>query len=162
PASISNGHIVIQGTPPPVSGATISGTVYNDVNANASRDSGEAGISGRTVYIDANNNGALDASERTTITDASGAYSFAGLTAATDASGNFMFNNLAAGNYKVRQILPSDWKQITPTSNFGQTVTLSTGQNATRKNFGDQIVTTTSGASIAGGVFRDLNSSGTW
>ena len=57
----------------------ISGTVYNDLNANGVRDVGEAGLANFTVYDDANNNGVLDAGEKSTVTTASGSYSLKGL-----------------------------------------------------------------------------------
>jgi subtilisin-like proprotein convertase family protein len=41
-------------------GASISGNVWNDANANAAKDAGEANLSGWTVFLDENNNGILD------------------------------------------------------------------------------------------------------
>ena len=38
--------------------ATVSGTVFNDTNANGIQDPGETGASGRTVWVDVNKNGA--------------------------------------------------------------------------------------------------------
>lgn len=40
--------------------ASISGVVFEDVNANGVRDAGEPGIGGATLYHDANNNSTLD------------------------------------------------------------------------------------------------------
>src|SRR2546423_4504105 len=39
--------------------ATVSGVVYNDKNGNGHRDSGEPGMGGVTVFLDANDNGKL-------------------------------------------------------------------------------------------------------
>jgi subtilisin-like proprotein convertase family protein len=39
---------------------TISGSVYNDVNGNGVRDPGEPGLSGRSVFLDQNGDGAPD------------------------------------------------------------------------------------------------------
>src|SRR5437867_2850753 len=57
---------------------TISGSDFSDLNANGLRDAGEPGLSGVTVFLDASNNGAFDAGETATTTDASGNYSFPG------------------------------------------------------------------------------------
>ncbi|HZZ28237.1 MAG TPA: proprotein convertase P-domain-containing protein [Pirellulales bacterium] len=46
--------------------ATISGTVFSDVNSNGTQDNGEAGLAGWTVYDDLNNNGVLDPAVQTT------------------------------------------------------------------------------------------------
>ena len=40
--------------------AEIQGTVVNDANGNGAWDAGEAGLSGRTVFLDDNNDGQLD------------------------------------------------------------------------------------------------------
>ncbi len=134
----------------PVStGGSISGTVYNDANANAKRDSGEAGVAGITIYNDANNNSKLDSGELTTITDANGAYALSGLS---------------AGSYKIREILQSGWSQTTPTNNYGWTITLASNQQLTGKDFGTKQSGVTppppTGGSISGTVFNDLDGDG--
>src|SRR5262245_61293430 len=58
---------------------TAAGVVYHDLNGNGVRDGGEPGVSGRTVFVDANNNFALDTSELTTTTNATGNYTIAGI-----------------------------------------------------------------------------------
>jgi hypothetical protein len=65
----------------------ISGTVYNDANANHVRNVGEGGLAGFKVYLDSNNNGAFDAGERNVTTGVSGTY---------------VFNALPPGFYHVR------------------------------------------------------------
>ncbi len=125
------------GVPPPVTGASISGVVYNDMNANGVKDSTETGIGGRTVYVDLNNNLVMDSTEQRVTTDANGAYTVGGLS---------------AGTYKVREILPSGWKQITPTKNYAQTVTVSTNQAVSGKDFGAW-----QSIAINGMVFNDAN-----
>ncbi|TMK63667.1 MAG: hypothetical protein E6G53_10295 [Actinobacteria bacterium] len=59
--------------------ASVSGTVFHDLNASAARDGGEPGIAGRTVYIDADASGDLSPGDPTTTTDSSGNWSFTGL-----------------------------------------------------------------------------------
>jgi hypothetical protein len=56
-------------------GATISGTVYSDNNANGNLDGGEGGISGVTVYVDVGNVGSYVAGDPMAVTGANGTYS---------------------------------------------------------------------------------------
>ena len=124
---------------------TISGTIFGDLNGNGSRDAGENGIKGVTVYVDANNNGKLDNGEKSTTTDVNGV---------------FGFFNLLAGSYVVRQVLPSGDTQTAPTSGAGHTVSLSAGQAFTDADFADKPGAVTSGGSITGTVFNDINGNG--
>lgn len=57
----------------------IDGTLFHDADADGVRDVGEAGLGGFTVFIDANGNGTADTGEASTVTDASGAFSFTDL-----------------------------------------------------------------------------------
>jgi protocatechuate 3,4-dioxygenase beta subunit len=137
-------------TPPPPTGASIAGEVFNDANSNAVLDPGEAGVANITIYNDADNDHIMDPSEiRTT----------------TDSSGNYKFSGLAAGTYKIRQILQSGWGQTTPANGFGHTVTLTSTQQEVGRNFGTVEGGTTpaeqTGGSIAGRVFNDANGNGT-
>src|SRR5207248_5917671 len=43
----------------------IAGNVFNDVNGNGVKDSGETGLAGRTVFQDTNGNAHLDSSTNT-------------------------------------------------------------------------------------------------
>src|SRR5262249_45303898 len=72
---------------PAVGMQSISGTIYNDVNADTSVSAGEGVFANATVklYLD-NGNGQIDAGDAflaTTTTNASGAYTFAGLGSGT-------------------------------------------------------------------------------
>lgn len=67
--------------------ASVSGTVWNDANADGIRDAGDAGLPSATVYVDANRNGARDGGEPFTTSAADGAYTI---------------DNLLAGNFLVR------------------------------------------------------------
>src|SRR5207248_2259567 len=60
---------------------TISGTVFNDQNSSGVRNIGEGILSGWTIYLDANNNSVFDEGEVYSVSDETGAYSFAGLVA---------------------------------------------------------------------------------
>jgi hypothetical protein len=120
---------------------SIAGSVFNDANGNGKLDTGELGSSGRSVYIDLDNDSKLDANE---------------FRVTTTGSGQYTLPNLGAGTYKVRQVLPSGWSQTSPTSNAAISVTLSSGQKVTGKNF----FARQTNASIAGNVFHDFNRNG--
>jgi uncharacterized delta-60 repeat protein len=77
----------------------IYGDAFQDANANGVFDLTELPAVGRTIYIDANNNGLLDPGEATAITSTSGAWGF---------------KELPFGTYVIRQILPAGWQQTTP------------------------------------------------
>ena len=98
--------------------ATITGTVYNDTNADGTRQSSEAALSAKTVYIDANNNGVKDSSETSVTSNSSGLYTLSGLT---------------AGPYTVRVVVTAG---STLTSTLPAAVTLTSGQTKTEVDFG--------------------------
>jgi uncharacterized protein (DUF2141 family) len=115
----------------------ISGTVFNDANANGVQDTGELGIPGVTVFIDTTNAGVFKTGDPQTVTNSSGFFSFTGLS---------------SGTYIVRQILPTGEKQISPTNGFGNHATLTTGQVDTSANFADENILL---GSISGSVLSD-------
>lgn len=102
--------------------ASISGTLFNDLDNDGVKDANEPGIAGRTVYLDANNNGTYQSTSEMAVT--------------TDANGVYRFESLAAGSYNVRQIVPSGWVQTRPQSGWTHTVTLTTGQQSTNNDLG--------------------------
>jgi protocatechuate 3,4-dioxygenase beta subunit len=78
---------------------SISGLKWDDVNGNGTFDLGESPSIGVTIYLDANNNGRLDDSELSVVTDTNGAYRFA---------------DLLPADYVVRQILGDGFEQTLP------------------------------------------------
>lgn len=98
--------------------SAIRGGVFADTNANGTRDPGERGLDGVTVYLDLNNNGALDAGEPQTATSADQFY-----TPAVDEAGTYAFTHLAAGTYTVRTVVPVALS-ATPADQLVHTVTL--------------------------------------
>lgn len=117
---------------------SISGTLFEDADADGKLDTGEAAIGGFTIYIDANNNGSLDGGETSTITNGKGAYTF---------------SNLDPGTYVIRPVIPTGYRVTTV--NF-YSVTLAARQNVTGRNFG-----MTARGNITGTVFNDANTSRT-
>lgn len=119
---------------------SISGTVFNDVNADGARAAGDAGMEGWTVFLDTNGNSTLDAGETSALTDALGFYSFP---------------SLVAGSYQVAEILQTGWN-ISPGYAVEQTVTV-VAENNTAVNYGNWTPTL---GSISGKVWNDVNGDG--
>ena len=117
---------------------SISGFVFNDLNSNGKRDSGETGLSKVTVYLDVNNNKKIDTNEKSTT---------------TDGAGNFSFSNVAPGAYIIRQIVPAGMSQTSPAQGFGIHLTIKSGQSFKNQFFGD--VAMSAQAAILGRVWPD-------
>lgn len=71
--------------------ATLRGVAFQDYDADGIRDGNDAGLRNRSVFLDNNNDGKLDAGEQWTTTNAAGQY---------------VFDDLAPGSYRVRMALP--------------------------------------------------------
>ncbi|MEZ6062945.1 MAG: SdrD B-like domain-containing protein [Planctomycetaceae bacterium] len=93
--------------------AQIHGTVYHDVNADGIRQQDEGGLPNWTVFLDQNQNGALDAGED---------------SVQTDNEGDFQFTGLAAGDYRVVEIVRPDWTATNPATGYVD-VTLADGDD---------------------------------
>ncbi|MDD2836095.1 MAG: SdrD B-like domain-containing protein, partial [Methanothrix sp.] len=117
---------------------SISGTKFNDLDGDGSKDAGESGLSDWKIYCDSNNDGVFQDGETYAITDANGAYNLA---------------NLVPGTYKVREVLKTGWTQTAPAANL-HTVVL-TDSNIVDKNFGNR-----GALSISGTKFNDLDGDG--
>ncbi len=111
---------------------------YNDQNVNGRRDPGEAGIGGVRVFIDANDNGIVDAGEQSTTTNT------------TNAVGEAAFTNLPAGNYIVREVVPDGSTATMPTR-----VQFDLNTTDARVIFGNAL-----NSRITGCKFEDLNNNG--
>jgi hypothetical protein len=94
----------------PATTFSILGTVYHDLNNNGTMDPGEPGDAGVTVYIDTNDSHIFQPTDPQTT---------------TDVNGNYAFSNLAAGDYVVREIVPTGLVQSEPAGQDGQHVQLS-------------------------------------
>ncbi|HET6879120.1 MAG TPA: SdrD B-like domain-containing protein, partial [Pirellulales bacterium] len=137
---------------------SISGTVFADTNGNGVLDSGEAGVAGRTVFLNTDRSGTADGTNPQT---------------ATDSNGNYYFLGLAAGSDQVMESVPAGTTLTTASS---QTVTVSAGQVTSGINFGEGTANSSSSspaggtanggtanggtATISGTVFDDLNLNG--
>ncbi|MBM4166035.1 MAG: choice-of-anchor B family protein [Ignavibacteria bacterium] len=97
----------------------ISGTIFFDANANAIRDSVEAGLQTWKIILGG------PASD----------------TVETDENGNYVFEHLQAGNYSVCEKLQTGWQQTFPTSE-SYSVFVTSGSNFSGNDFGNFVGTT--------------------
>src|SRR5438552_3407941 len=98
-----------------LSGGTIRGVTWEDINADGAIESGEPLLAGWTVYLDANHNNKLDAGEAAT-------------TSAAD--GSYVFSDLPTGNYLIGEVPRAGWKQTYPTFASGPAPAMSLTVNA--------------------------------
>jgi len=100
---------------------SIHGRLFLDANANGIQDTTEAGLPGRTVYLDRNDNRQLDTGEPSTQTAADNPN-----TPTVNEAGDYLFDGLAPGVQIVRAVGQAGWMQTTPMENalssqrFGQ------------------------------------------
>ncbi|MEM1067897.1 MAG: hypothetical protein AAGI63_03300, partial [Planctomycetota bacterium] len=115
--------------------ASLTGSVFEDLNFSSEREVGEPVAPRRLVYIDANDNASLDPDER---------YALA------DFDGEFEFTDLADGQYIVRLFNGTDSQtQTTPLSASvqGSTVTV---DNVTQVIAGDDLLGLTDQSVVVG------------
>ncbi|MEO8429615.1 MAG: SdrD B-like domain-containing protein, partial [Verrucomicrobiota bacterium] len=111
--------------------ATISGTIFHDVDGDDAKNPGEPGLAGWTVFLDRNFNDTVDSEDIMTTTDASGSY---------------FFGNLLPNTYRVHELPPDGWLQTTASP---LDIVL-TGTNLTGVDFGNfQTI------AITGQVYQD-------
>src|SRR5688500_12993485 len=115
---------------------SIAGSLFNDLDSDGVRDTGEGALSGWRVYIDADKDGIFDTGEKNVL---------------TDTAGNYKFSGLASGTHRVREVLNSGWRRTTPAAGYFD-VAVTSGTVVTSKNFGN-----TQKIVISGMVFNDAN-----
>ena len=93
--------------------------MFNDLNADGLKDTGESGQSGWTVYLDADGNGQLGTGETSATTAADGSYSFDGL---------------AAGTYTVAEVQQPGWQQTSPVGTVPAIERVSVAADGTQGN----------------------------
>ncbi|HPM84462.1 MAG TPA: Calx-beta domain-containing protein, partial [Candidatus Anammoximicrobium sp.] len=72
----------------------IQGVKFHDQDGDGIKDAEEPGLQGWTIFLDADGDGILDAGELSEVTDSGGSYAFTGL---------------AAGTYRVAEVIQSGW-----------------------------------------------------
>ncbi|CAN7432598.1 DUF7507 domain-containing protein [Caulobacter sp. LjRoot300] len=80
--------------------STINGVKFGDTDGDGVKDAGEVGLAGWTIFIDSNENGVLDLGERSTVTDANGAFQFAGVGTSLE-------------SVRIDEVLQAGWVQTT-------------------------------------------------
>jgi hypothetical protein len=128
---------------------SIVGTKFNDANANGVRDTNENGIGGVTVFVDLNNDGILQPTEPSAVTNANGSYVIPNaVNSATNTAA------LTPGTpYAVREVVPANSRPTTANPVFP--VVISPSADA-RVDFGN----ISGGNTIVGCKFLDLNGDG--
>lgn len=111
---------------------SITGSVFNDTNGNGQKDASEQGVPGWIVQL----------------------YSQSPTPQAitTDSTGSYSFTNLCNGNYTVRQVMQSGWKQTFPVTPKDYAIAITSGNASTDKNFGNN-----KGSRCSDGIDNDGN-----
>lgn len=99
----------------------IQGLKFEDLNRNGAKAANEPGLAGWTIMV--------------TGTDGSG-NPVNPPAATTAADGTYSFADLPPGSYTISEVQQTDWSQTAPTGGT-HSVTLTSGQTATGKNFGN-------------------------
>ena len=120
---------------------TIGGTKWHDFNGNGVWDDGEDGLQNWKFYLDANNNGELDAWEP---------------SALSGSGGQFAFHLLAPGPYIVREVAKAGWMLDVPAEGYVQ-VDLISGETVSDLTFNGW-----QPAQIGGSFWDDGNGDGMW
>ncbi len=114
--------------------SSISGMKFHDANNNGQKDIDEIGLSEWNIFL-------------------SGIFTDSVLT---DTAGNFSFTNLVPGTYTLSEEHKGNWYQTFPGTPNSYTITLSSGENITNKDFGNILASRT----ISGNSFHDIDSNG--
>src|SRR5439155_457410 len=115
---------------------SLSGTVFEDGNANGHADTGDSGLGSWTVYVDYNDNGTRDGGEPWAISSVGGSYQIDGIK---------------PGTYTVREMSRSGYT----CTECSHRPTLASGDIASGEDFGNA-----PDGSVSGTVFEDLNADG--
>lgn len=125
---------------------SLNGTKFNDLDGDGTWDTGEPGLPGVTIFLDANANNSFDSGETSVV---------------TDATGSFAFTGLAAGNVTVREVIQNGWTQTLPGTSAGleRTVAITAGTNNANINFGNR-VTIGATSTVSGTKYQDVDLDG--
>ncbi|MFP4053627.1 MAG: LamG-like jellyroll fold domain-containing protein [Phycisphaerae bacterium] len=121
---------------------SISGTVFEDQDANGLQETGDAGIPGVVTYLDADDSATLDWTDA----DADGLWDEGEgeRWVATDAQGNYEFTDVypveytGLGSHLVRQVIPEGYLQVTPAGDAAHEFVLAADQAVTDANFANR------------------------
>jgi hypothetical protein len=117
---------------------TVSGNVYNDLNGNGFQNTGEPGLANWEVDVK-DSGGKVVAS------------------AFTDSSGNYTVTGVGPGSFTLSEVVQGGWVQTQPVNPGYYSFTSLSGVKVVGGIFGDF---QTTGSSLSGEVFNDLNGNG--
>lgn len=100
----------------------VSGKVWRDMNGDGVENIGDPWLAGITVYVDMNVNGQPDDFEP---------------QAETGILGHYSIPNVAAGEHRVRQVVPAGWVATHPGGNQPHLVQVTGGESTTGVDFGN-------------------------
>ncbi len=121
-----------------VQSGSISGVIWNDVNGDGQRQSGDYGLQGWTVYLDNNDNGFLDVGEP---------------SRETDSDGRYTFDSVRPGRHVVAEVIESGYTQTFPGAAGATDNETHTGDTFVSRSYsfdGGSSLTFTPGQEIAG------------
>jgi subtilisin family serine protease/Tol biopolymer transport system component len=87
--------------------AGLGGVLYHDLDEDGEQDVNEFGLAGRTVFLDANNNGIVDETEPTAVTTVAGPDG-----TASSVGGAFSLPQLSPGSYRLAAIVGAAWERV--------------------------------------------------
>lgn len=124
---------------------TITGTVYNDLNGNGSRQTGEPGMAGVQVYVDLQDKGVFVNGDPIATANSSGNYTLTFVPPAGSTS------------FIVREVRPNGWRRTQPAGLYPLGYYTISAANAldANLNFGNSQTSL-----VLGTVFHDLNANG--
>lgn len=108
-----------------ISGGSISGTVFDDLNGNGVFDPSEPGVPGALIQLN-------QSGSSTPIQSIS-----------SSSDGTYSLQNVCNGTYTLSQTPPLSWIQTLPASSNGYSITMTNGNAITNENFGDEQVVPT-------------------
>lgn len=128
---IVSSKIVVNSTVPTTSHlslGSIEGQVFEDLNANGIKNLEQAGLAGDEVIL---------VGWQIDLKGKDIANRPVGLTTTTDSNGHYYFLGLTDGNYVIREKLPSNWVQTSPSSSLSYNVTIMNGSDIFGQDFGN-------------------------
>lgn len=95
------------------------GRVFRDADGDGVQETGESGVGGWTVFVDANADGILQANEK---------------RATTNSSGLYLLTDLPAGRFRLALVLQTGYRRTSPVGGFYELTLGNDGSSA--KHFG--------------------------
>lgn len=121
----------------------IAGMKFHDKDADGVKDAGDDGLQGWVIYVDYNDNGAMDSREP---------------SATTGSNGYYVIDKVMPGTWKVREVNDkADWTQSYPAPRPFNLATVVSQGGSRGNDFGNYTV-----ASLHGYKFEDKNANGAW